>query len=89
MPRDDEPPFDDVPPPFDDEPPFEDPGFNAPPQRAPQRRAPVAPLPQQPRGQRPAAPGQRYGESVVREVLGATFLEEQPHTPKTGFRERA
>ncbi|WP_419817234.1 DNA polymerase III subunit gamma and tau [Glaciibacter flavus] len=29
---------------------------------------------------------QRYGESVVREVLGATFLEEQPHTPKTGFR---
>ena len=29
---------------------------------------------------------QRYGESVVREVLGATFLEELPHTPKTGFR---
>jgi DNA polymerase-3 subunit gamma/tau len=22
---------------------------------------------------------QRYGESVVREILGATFLEEQPH----------
>jgi DNA polymerase-3 subunit gamma/tau len=24
---------------------------------------------------------QRYGESVVREVLGATFLEEQPYEP--------
>ena len=24
---------------------------------------------------------QRYGESVVREILGATFLEEQPHDP--------
>lgn len=24
---------------------------------------------------------QRYGESVVREILGATFLEEQPHVP--------
>jgi DNA polymerase-3 subunit gamma/tau len=38
-------------------------------------------------GGRPAASGaQRYGEAVVREVLGATFLEEQEHTPKTGFR---
>ena len=25
---------------------------------------------------------QRYGESVVREVLGASFIEEQPHTPR-------
>jgi DNA polymerase-3 subunit gamma/tau len=24
---------------------------------------------------------QRYGEAVVREILGATFLEEQPHVP--------
>ncbi|TFC82971.1 DNA polymerase III subunit gamma and tau, partial [Cryobacterium cheniae] len=24
---------------------------------------------------------QRYGESVVREILGATFIEEQPHDP--------
>ncbi|KQO95438.1 DNA polymerase III subunit gamma and tau [Leifsonia sp. Leaf264] len=89
-PRDDEPPFDDVPPPSDDEAPFEDPGYSAP-QRAPQQSAPQrAQQQQQPaRGQRPAAPGQRYGESVVREVLGATFLEEQPHTPKTSFRERA
>jgi DNA polymerase-3 subunit gamma/tau len=24
----------------------------------------------------------RYGEAVVREVLKATFIEEQPHTPR-------
>ncbi|KQQ92628.1 DNA polymerase III subunit gamma/tau [Leifsonia sp. Leaf325] len=100
-PSDDEPPFDDVPPPFDDEPPY-DPGLPEDPgpryDTAPQRPAPAASqqqgarqqgAQQSARGQRPAAPGQRYGESVVREVLGATFLEEQPHTPKTGFRERA
>ncbi|AWB85622.1 DNA polymerase III subunit gamma and tau [Mycetocola zhujimingii] len=27
----------------------------------------------------------RYGESVVREILGASFIEEQPHTPPTRF----
>ncbi|MCP2032051.1 DNA polymerase-3 subunit gamma/tau [Okibacterium sp. HSC-33S16] len=27
----------------------------------------------------------RYGESVVRELLGASFIEEQPHTPATRF----
>jgi DNA polymerase-3 subunit gamma/tau len=27
----------------------------------------------------------RYGEAVVRELLGATFLEEQPHVPATRF----
>jgi DNA polymerase-3 subunit gamma/tau len=27
----------------------------------------------------------RYGESVVRELLGASFIEEQPHTPPTRF----
>ena len=25
---------------------------------------------------------QRYGEAVVREILGAQFIEEQPHTPR-------
>nr|WP_104193617.1 DNA polymerase III subunit gamma and tau [Cryobacterium sp. M25] len=29
---------------------------------------------------------QRYGESVVREILGATFLEEQPHDPASRTR---
>ena len=24
----------------------------------------------------------RYGESVVREILGASFIEEQPHIPR-------
>jgi len=51
--------------------------------------APVAPAPQAaPAARRPAtssAPAfsekQRYGESVVREILGATFLEEQSHEP--------
>ncbi|WP_460947068.1 DNA polymerase III subunit gamma and tau [Okibacterium endophyticum] len=36
---------------------------------------------------RPAHPAgaSRYGEAVVRELLGATFIEEQPHTPRAGF----
>jgi DNA polymerase-3 subunit gamma/tau len=25
---------------------------------------------------------QRYGEAVVREILGAQFIEEQPHVPR-------
>jgi len=29
---------------------------------------------------------QRYGESVVREILGATFLEEQEHIPASRSR---
>ncbi len=37
-----------------------------------------------PQGKAPAfGEKQRYGESVVREILGATFLEEQPHDPAT------
>ena len=43
--------------------------------------APAAPAPE--RELKASAPAfeekQRYGESVVREILGATFLEEQPH----------
>jgi DNA polymerase-3 subunit gamma/tau len=30
----------------------------------------------------PASTDKRYGESVVREVLGATFIEEQPLKPR-------
>jgi DNA polymerase-3 subunit gamma/tau len=28
---------------------------------------------------------QRYGEAVVRQVLGATFLREEPYEPQTRF----
>jgi len=35
------------------------------------------------------APGgggvQRYGEAVIRQVLGATFLREEPYEPPTRF----
>ncbi len=45
-----------------------------------------------PRGGSGSAPAdggsQRYGESVVREVLGATFLEEVEAPGRTGFGER-
>ncbi|GAA5033156.1 DNA polymerase III subunit gamma and tau [Microbacterium fluvii] len=36
----------------------------------------------------PAMPGgvQRYGEAVVRQVLGATFVREEPYEPPTRFR---
>ncbi|WP_448003649.1 DNA polymerase III subunit gamma and tau [Agromyces bauzanensis] len=61
-------------PPEDLEPPF-DPG------PAPEIVVDVAPA---------AAPGgiQRYGEAVVREVLGATFLEEVEAPARPGFGER-
>jgi len=87
-------------PPADDEPPF-DPGpepesFDSAPPVAP-RSAPtepaVSPRASAPRRPRPAASTtdggiQRYGEAVVREVLGATFLEEI-EVPGRGFGERA
>lgn len=44
----------------------------------PQRAAPVAPEPS-------ARQNARYGESVVREILGARFIEEQPYTPPSRF----
>jgi DNA polymerase-3 subunit gamma/tau len=35
---------------------------------------------------RPVAPGvQRYGEAVVRQMLGATFIREEPYEPPTRF----
>ena len=38
------------------------------------------------RSPRSGAPGvQRYGEAVVRQVLGATFLREEPYEPQTRF----
>ncbi|MCT9820981.1 DNA polymerase III subunit gamma and tau [Microbacterium sp. W1N] len=65
------------PPPLDDEdappPPFDD---DAP---IPARVVVEAPTP-------PRRPGiERVGESVVRQVLGATFVREEPHTAPTRF----
>ncbi|MFD5866224.1 DNA polymerase III subunit gamma and tau [Agromyces sp. NPDC127015] len=79
-------------PPIDDEPPF-DPGpeperFDPP---APTRPATAPrPAPSRPRQAAATTDGgiQRYGEAVVREVLGATFLEEI-EVPGSGFGERA
>lgn len=47
----------------------------------------AAPPSARPTGRQPAHPAAstRYGESVVRELLGASFIEEQPHTPPTRF----
>jgi DNA polymerase-3 subunit gamma/tau len=48
-------------------------------QSQPQRQAPAR---AQSQAKAPAfGEKQRYGESVVREILGATFLEEQPYNP--------
>ncbi|WP_194763796.1 hypothetical protein, partial [Microbacterium sp. UFMG61] len=33
----------------------------------------------------PAGGVQRYGEAVIRQVLGATFLREEPYEPPTRF----
>jgi DNA polymerase-3 subunit gamma/tau len=94
-PADDEPPYDDVPPP-ETEPPFEPP---VPDEPAGDWRAdtapPPAPAPSAPPARTAPAAGsrtptfqqpQRYGEAVVREILGATFLEEQPAPQNPGMR---
>lgn len=88
-----EPPFDDEPP-YDDFPP--DPQqFSAPPQQARGQQTASAPAASAPAASAPGGNGrgaparrspafaekQRYGEAVVREILGATFIEEQPHDP--------
>lgn len=93
----DEPPLpdDDEAPPPDDEPPYE------PPHEAPAATAPAAPAAQAPAAQVPSpqapprqapavterSPGgvQRYGEAVIRQVLGATFVREEPYEPPTRF----
>ncbi|KQQ03904.1 MULTISPECIES: DNA polymerase III subunit gamma and tau [unclassified Rathayibacter] len=92
-PLDEEPPEEDMPP---VEPPMPDswatvapPGEPA---AAPEPVRPSAPAPERRApAERPAtrttraatADGrQRYGEAVVREILGAQFIEEQPHVPR-------
>jgi len=67
---------------------------------APERKAPIADKPA-PVAEAPAAPTrpvrtpvamvdgkQRYGESVVREILGASFIEEQAIAPRVAPREQ-
>jgi DNA polymerase-3 subunit gamma/tau len=79
----DDVPFDDVPPP-ETEPPFEPEVPTEPAEPAStrsetlvERAATVSPGRPTPKFQEP----QRYGESVVREILGASFIEEQPVQP--------
>ncbi|MGO2747649.1 DNA polymerase III subunit gamma and tau [Microbacterium sp.] len=92
---------DDVPLPDDgDAPPEDDAPYPAPESRtapAPAPQAPPAPAPQaqtQPQTQTRTAPAvterspggvQRYGEAVIRQVLGATFVREEPYEPPTRF----
>ncbi|WP_303709373.1 MULTISPECIES: DNA polymerase III subunit gamma and tau [Microbacterium] len=97
----DEPPLpgDDDAPAFDEEPPY-DPAYEPPapydrppspratPAAAPQAAARTAPAAAPPVvvERTPAAGGvQRYGEAVIRQVLGATFLREEPYEPPTRF----
>ncbi|MGH3691434.1 MAG: DNA polymerase III subunit gamma and tau [Microbacterium sp.] len=89
----DEPPLpgDDDAPAFDDEPPY-DPSYEPP---APRQAPPATPTPQVQRAaaappavieRTPSAGGvQRYGEAVIRQVLGATFVREEPYEPPTRF----
>ncbi|KQQ21130.1 DNA polymerase III subunit gamma/tau [Rathayibacter sp. Leaf299] len=94
-PFDEEPPEEDMPP---VEPPMPDswavvapPGEPAPaavpelvraPAAAPERREPAARPVTRTTRSATADGRQRYGEAVVREILGAQFIEEQPHVPR-------
>ncbi|PRA80753.1 DNA polymerase III subunit gamma and tau [Microbacterium sp. MYb66] len=93
----DEPPLpgDDDAPAFDDEPPY-DPSYEPPMSRQVTPAPAASPAPQtQPRTaaappvvieRSPSVGGvQRYGEAVIRQVLGATFVREEPYEPPTRF----
>lgn len=93
--------IDDEPPPYDDEPPYDPyahpaPGISASstgpaqPEASAPRRAPDAGRASQSSPavvERRSAPHgvERYGEAVVRQVLGATFVREEPYEPPTRF----
>ncbi|MEV8250427.1 DNA polymerase III subunit gamma and tau [Microbacterium sp. NPDC076768] len=88
----DEPPLpsDDDAPAYDEEPPY-DPSYEPPMSRpvVPEARA-AAPravaTPPVVTERTPSAGGvQRYGEAVIRQVLGATFVREEPYEPPTRF----
>lgn len=94
-PFDEEPPEEDMPP---VEPPMPGSWATVtPPGEPPVAAEPIAPPRAGAAPERPAPPArpvtrttraatadgrQRYGEAVVREILGAQFIEEQPHTPR-------
>jgi DNA polymerase-3 subunit gamma/tau len=89
VPRDGLVDTDDAPLPSDDDAPPED----EPPYEAAQATAPAV-VPSQAPAQSHTAPAvterspggvQRYGEAVVRQVLGATFVREEPYEPPTRF----
>ncbi|MFJ2369581.1 DNA polymerase III subunit gamma and tau [Microbacterium sp. NPDC087665] len=99
LPGDDEAPYPDDEPPYDPsyEPPAGPPAPRsspaavapaaraAAPSAAPAVRAPAAPAPRVTE-RAPAVGGvQRYGEAVIRQVLGATFVREEPYEPPTRF----
>jgi DNA polymerase-3 subunit gamma/tau len=84
-------PGDDEAPAFDEEPPY-DPSYEPPmphpspsaPRATPAQRVATAPPVVIERS--PSVGGvQRYGEAVIRQVLGATFLREEPYEPPTRF----
>ena len=80
VPPDDE---DDVPPPPDDDAPVP-PRLPVAAQQAPRAAAAESAV----ATRTPSARGnriERVGEAVVRQVLGATFIREEPHTPATRF----
>ncbi|MFJ4174861.1 DNA polymerase III subunit gamma and tau [Microbacterium sp. NPDC089696] len=93
------PPYDDEPPPFDDEPPY-DPSYEPVPSAAGRTpsapsasaQARTAPAPRAAASSAPVVTErtpsggvQRYGEAVIRQVLGATFVREEPYEPPTRF----
>ena len=92
----DEPPLpgDDEAPAYDDEPPY-DPSYEPPMPRQAPSAPPVQSVPPVPRAaaappvvieRAPSVGGvQRYGEAVIRQVLGATFVREEPYEPPTRF----
>ncbi|MBO0979921.1 DNA polymerase III subunit gamma and tau [Microbacterium sp. SD291] len=98
---DDEPPLPDEPPAYDDEPPYDpmyEPAMSdapaqpkAPVQNPAPSAASAAPSARPPRAapvvtdRTPAGGVQRYGEAVIRQVLGATFVREEPYEPPTRF----
>ncbi len=94
----DEPPLpgDDEAPAYDDEPPYDpsyeppaDPSVSrgaAPDRSAPQTQRTAVATPPVVIERSPSVGGvQRYGEAVIRQVLGATFLREEPYEPPTRF----
>ncbi|MCM3779999.1 DNA polymerase III subunit gamma and tau [Microbacterium hydrocarbonoxydans] len=95
------PPNDDEPPPYDDEPPYDPSYEPTPPRAPsrPSPQSSAATATSQATPAPPSAPAsapvvtertpsggvQRYGEAVIRQVLGATFVREEPYEPPTRF----